>query len=49
MEIRHNQEEILELESTITQTKKLRGEIINNKNRAKETISGIERYFRKNK
>ena len=38
MEIRHNQKEILELKSTITQTKKLMDEIINNKDRAKETI-----------
>lgn len=43
MEIRLNQMEILELKSTTNQTKKLMDEIINNQNRAKETITGIER------
>ena len=53
MEIRHNQKEILELKSTITQTKKLMDEIINNKDRAKETIMELsdilEKKNRKNK
>lgn len=47
MEIRHNQKEILELKSTITQTKKLMDEIINNKDRAKETIMELRDILEK--
>ena len=47
MEIRHNQKEILELKSTITQTKKLMDEIINNKDRAKETIMELSDILEK--
>ena len=47
MEVRHNQKEILELKSTITQTKKLMDEIINNKDRAKETIMELRDILEK--
>ena len=47
MEIRHNQKEILELKSTITQTKKLMDEIINNKDRAKEKIMELSDILEK--